>query len=235
LVSHQLGIGAGLRSWRGGNQCDVNLLVKVVETTVTGAALEKVCPTWRYLDSPRQRYAPPLAVVDEVSVGSGLRTALSFSPLQMVRHPSPHSIGVSTEDVPWQEIADLCRKARLNPEQIVCYCTTSRAAEVAAAILKGIETPEELSQFVGVRTGCKVECTQPILRLLEAAGLSLKPTLKNGWQLYGRTITAWEVPEQVKAKYAAVASTTKTSTLNALSPYGESRVPCGRCPEIKEA
>jgi hypothetical protein len=72
---------------------------------------------------------------------------------------------------------------------------------VAAAILKGYRTPEELSRHTGIRTGCKVECTQPLLRLLEAAEVPFEPTLKEGWQLYGRTVTAWEVPDTIKEKY----------------------------------
>lgn len=185
----------------------VNLLVEVIEDMCNGCGTcEKVCPTLaihltHFDKAVRDK---PLAVVEEVKcVGcAACEQRCPSHALRMVRHPSPHSIGVSIEDVAWHEIADLCRKARLNPEQVICFCTTTRAEEVAAAILKGYHTPEELSQYVGVRTGCKVECTQPILRLLEAAGLPLKPTLKHGWQLYGRTITAWEVPEQVKAKYA---------------------------------
>lgn len=186
----------------------VNLLAEVNEDECSGCGTcEKVCPT---LAIHLQRFdkavrSKPLAVIDKIKcVGCwACEQRCPSHALHMVRHPSPHSIGVSIEDVPWQEIAGLCRKARLNPEQIICYCTTTRAEEVAAAILKGYHTPEELSQYVGVRTGCKVECTQPILRLLEAAGLPFKPTLEHGWQLYGRTITAWEVPEHVKAKYAS--------------------------------
>jgi Fe-S-cluster-containing hydrogenase component 2 len=126
-----------------------------------------------------------------------------FDALRMVRHPAPYTIGVSTEDVDRELILELCQKAHLHPEQVVCFCTVTRAEEVAAAILKGRHTPEELSFTTGIRTGCKVECAQPLLRLLEAAGLEIKPALKHGWQLYGRTITAWEIPEEVRAKYAS--------------------------------
>lgn len=61
---------------------------------------------------------------------------------------------------------------------------------------------EDISFMTGVRTGCKVECIQPILRLLEAAGITPEPP-KGGWQWYGRTVTAWETPEEVKRKYAS--------------------------------
>jgi len=186
----------------------VNLLAEVNEQECNGCGTcVKVCPTLaielrRREDNGRSK---PLAFID-VTKCVGCWACEQRCPshaMHMVRHPSPHRIAVSTDDVERTQIAALCRKARLHPEQVICYCTTTRAEEVAAAILKGLHTPEELSQYTGVRTGCKVECTQPILRLLEAAGLPLEPTLKHGWQLYGRTVTAWEVPEAVKAKYAS--------------------------------
>lgn len=77
-----------------------------------------------------------------------------------------------------------------------------RAEEVAAAILDGADTPEEISSRTGIRTGCTIECIQPILRLLEAAGIQPKPN-PDGWQWYGETVTAWTMPEKVKQKYAS--------------------------------
>ena len=55
--------------------------------------------------------------------------------------------------------------------------------------------------MTGMRTGCKVECIQPILRLLEAAGIT--PKRPKGWQWYGRTATIWEIPEEVRQKYSS--------------------------------
>jgi Pyruvate/2-oxoacid:ferredoxin oxidoreductase delta subunit/bacterioferritin-associated ferredoxin len=98
------------------------------------------------------------------------------------------------------EITELCQKAMLNPEQVICYCTATRAEEVAGAILKGAKSPEEISRLTGIRMGCKVECIQPILRLLDAAGI--KPERPNGFQWYGLTPKVWEISEKVKAKYA---------------------------------
>ncbi|MEW6301406.1 MAG: (2Fe-2S)-binding protein [Thermodesulfobacteriota bacterium] len=89
----------------------------------------------------------------------------------------------------------------MHPQQVICFCTGTRAEEVAAAILGGARTPEELSFRTGVRTGCKVECIQPVLRLLEAAGV--RPARPKGWQWYGRTATVFEVPAEVRRKYSA--------------------------------
>ena len=122
--------------------------------------------------------------------------------ITMALRDEPVIAKVDMEGLDYEEIASLCRKAKFHPEQVVCYCTATRADEVAAAIMKGAKSPDDISYMTGMRTGCKVECIQPILRLLEAAGIDPKPT-PGGWQWYGRTITAWEIPDEVKKKYSS--------------------------------
>lgn len=109
-------------------------------------------------------------------------------------------IGVSVEELSeeqYKKVEELCKKAKIHPEQVICFCTGTRANEIAAAILfHGAKTPEDISRLTGARTGCKTECIQPILRLLEAAGYKPEPP-KGGWQWYGRTATIWEIPEDL--------------------------------------
>jgi bacterioferritin-associated ferredoxin len=112
-------------------------------------------------------------------------------PIRLYVDPSKHDR---------KKIEDLCAKAKFNPEQIVCYCTETRAEEVAAAVLSGFDTPEKISRATGIRTGCKVECIQPILRILAAAGID--PVRPDGWQWYGKTPTVWDIPKNVKDKYS---------------------------------
>ncbi len=186
----------------------VNLLVELIEENCTGCSIcEKVCPTLAIRMVPSRKPGGPKQIAAvEVSRCLGCwacEQRCPFYALRMVRHPAPYTVGVSAGDVDPALVQALCAKAHLHPEQVVCFCTTTRAEEVAAAILKGLETPEELSYYTGVRTGCKVECIQPVLRLLEAAGLPATPALKHGWQVYGRTVTAWEVSEQVKARFSS--------------------------------
>jgi Pyruvate/2-oxoacid:ferredoxin oxidoreductase delta subunit/bacterioferritin-associated ferredoxin len=109
---------------------------------------------------------------------------------------------VELEGLDYDKIVTLCRKAKFHPEQTICYCTGTRADEVAGAIMLGAKSPDDISYMTGIRTGCKVECIEPLLRILEAAGIDPKPS-PGGWQWYGRTITAWEIPEEVKKKYAS--------------------------------
>jgi len=97
---------------------------------------------------------------------------------------------------------EMCEKAHLNPQQTLCYCVGVRAEEVAAALISGAKTPEEVSAMTGMRTGCTIECIQPLLRMVEAAGNELVP-IKGGWQWYGTTATAWTIPDKVKEKYGS--------------------------------
>lgn len=117
----------------------------------------------------------------------------------MTKLEKPYVVEVPVEDVPYDKIAVLCKNAHMHPEQIICFCTATRAEEVAAAILKGAKTPEEISRQTGIRMGCKVECIQPILRLLKAAGIT--PERPDGYQWYGLTPTLWDISEEIKEKY----------------------------------
>lgn len=120
--------------------------------------------------------------------------------IKMVERDDPFQVGVDVSKFDYEEIRALCEKAHLNPEQVLCYCVGTRAEEAAAALLSGATTPEEVSAMTGMRTGCTIECIQPLLRLVQAAGNELHPN-PNGYQWYGVTVTAWDIPEEVKEKY----------------------------------
>ena len=52
----------------------------------------------------------------------------------------------------------------------------------------------------GVGSGCGIECNQPILRFLEAAGKTFERP-KQSYQWYGRTATVWDVSDKVKKEH----------------------------------
>ncbi|MDR2056524.1 MAG: 4Fe-4S binding protein [Desulfovibrio sp.] len=112
----------------------------------------------------------------------------------------PFTVRAVTRDFEREAVEAMCIKAGFNPGQILCYCTATRAEEVAAAIIQGAETPEEISFRTGLRMGCSVECIQPALRMLEAAGITPTPP-EGGWQWYGRTPVLQEISQEVKSKY----------------------------------
>jgi NAD-dependent dihydropyrimidine dehydrogenase PreA subunit/bacterioferritin-associated ferredoxin len=109
----------------------------------------------------------------------------------------PRTLGTDISRFDYKEIENLCRKAHFHPKQVVCYCTGSRAEELAAAILGGASTPDAVVLATGIGSGCGIECNQATLRFLEAAGLSYdRPKLS--WQWYGRTATAWEISAEIR-------------------------------------
>jgi Pyruvate/2-oxoacid:ferredoxin oxidoreductase delta subunit len=71
----------------------------------------------------------------------------------MVKRDQPLRVGVDVNTVNYAEVVALCAKAGLHPEEHICYCIGTRADEVAAAIIKGARTPEEVSLTTGARTG----------------------------------------------------------------------------------
>lgn len=175
----------------------VTMMAVVDNDKCTGCKVcQKVCPTLAVQVIERK------SQVDETyCTGCGAceqRCPVYAISMQKRQESKWLKVDVATADS--ECIHELCKKAKLHPEQIVCYCTTTRAEEVAAAILNGARSPEDISRLTGLRTGCKVECIQPALRLLQAAGIQPKPP-ENGYQWYGLTPTIWDLSEEVKAKH----------------------------------
>jgi ferredoxin len=113
---------------------------------------------------------------------------------------TPFRVKVDVEDAIRGKVDEICFKARINPESIVCFCTATRAMEIAASIVKGAKRPEDVSRMTGARTGCGVLCIQPIFRLLQAAGIELgEASQSDVW--YPTVPTIWSVPEGVMEKY----------------------------------
>ena len=156
----------------------------------------RVCPTLAITMNGKK---PQLDSTRCVACGNCVQRCME-SAIVLEKLDTPRVICVPSDDLPVEQVEALCLKAGFNPSQILCYCTATRAEEVAAAIIKGAHTPEEITLRTGLRSGCSVECIQPALRLLEAHGVKPTPP-KGGWQWYGRTPTIQEIPEAIKAKY----------------------------------
>lgn len=177
----------------------VSFIAEVDKDKCTGCRIcTRVCPTLSI------KVEDEIAKVDAATcAGCGACVErCPFDAVRLVNLKTPKVLKVDPACVDRERLVDICRKARIHPEQIICFCTGTRAEEVVAAILMGAKSPEEISRMVGVRTGCKTECIQPILRLLYAAGIEPKP-VEGGWQWYGKTVTIWEIPDEVKQKYSS--------------------------------
>lgn len=176
----------------------VTLLAEVQQDVCRGCKIcEKVCPVLAISVTDRKAKVN----ADECRGCTNCESRCPFYAIKMVKREEPFTIGVDVSKFDQQALREMCEKAHLNPEQVLCYCVGVRAEEVAAAILDGAKTPEEISSKTGIRTGCTIECVQPLLRMIDAAGIELK-RVENGWQWYGITPTAWTISEEAVEKYS---------------------------------
>lgn len=174
----------------------VNYVSRVDEARCTGCGqCEDICPTYAI------KVDLEAAEVDEERCLACFKCR-DICPEDAVRPTlrlEPGFFGLNPDDVDQGLLTELCARANLHPRQIICLCTGTRVKEVAAAVLKGASSPEEVALMTGVRSGCGLYCMEPILRLLNAHGVELKQPEGHRW--YNITPTLWDVPKDVEEKY----------------------------------
>ena len=137
----------------------------------------------------------------------------------MTQRDEPLYFGVNADEVSQEEVAEICRQAHMFPEQIICYCRRIQARDVAAAILLGARTPEDISRSTGVRTGCGVLCITTVFRLLKAAGI--EPDKAPGYQWYGAYLSIWDLPPEIVKKYPEYYLADDLQAMNRIFPGGK--------------
>ena len=140
--------------------------------------------------------------------------------ISMIRRDRPFEVGIKVDQVT-DEIKEICQRAHMYPDQVVCYCHRVQAKEVVAAILAGAKTPEEVSQKTGARTGCGVLCITGIMRAIRAAGLELGAA--PGWQWYNMQTTIWNVPAEIAKKHPGYYLDADRKAIDKMFPGGEER------------
>ena len=148
-----------------------------------------------------------LAVLDEpkcVGCFKCLEACIPYNAISIRRDPNPRQLGVPAERWDRPEVIELCAMARFAPEQAICMCTSTSAAEVAAAIIDGVREPEELTLATGVRAKCGMWCLTPVMRLLAAHGVEIERTAKD-YRIYadgdGTEVAIWTIPDDVADRY----------------------------------
>ena len=119
--------------------------------------------------------------------------------ITMDSREEPLILAVNPAEVDQDDLAELCARAFLEPEEVLCVCTRTTAAEVAAAILMGAKTPEEVTLKTGIRSACGMWCINPILRLLEAQGIELPESDNYRW--YDIKTNIWNISEEAALKF----------------------------------
>ncbi len=113
----------------------------------------------------------------------------------MVPREQPLHFDMDLSDLDQTQVEDLCRKARLDPEESICNCTLVKAKEAAAAVLKGAKSPGEITIMTGIRSsGCLIHCIVPMQRLLKAHGIELDSP-------YQIETSLWTIPDEITREY----------------------------------
>ena len=170
------------------------MVAEIIGDNCTGCRLcEQVCPTVAITMRKRteEEIGPGknIAIMHEESCYN-VQACLEICPdeaIVMRELEEPFEVDVDVSTVDAQEMVALCKKAGMPPGLVVCPCTTTTAAELAAGVLNGASTPDELSRITGVRTGCSELCLQPMFDILAAGGhTDMVRNPRTGFQWYGR-------------------------------------------------
>ena len=198
----------------------VNELAVVDEQKCNGCGIcVKICPVEAIRFEKRGRKR--LAAIDARAC---LDCKLCFTrcpenAIRMVARDASLLVQVDMSGIPMQEVNRICEAAHMYPEQVICYCHRVMAREIAAAILLGAKTPEDLSRSTGARTGCGTLCITGMIRLLKAAGIEL--TRAPGDQWYGCKLSIWEIPVQIRQKYSQYFLSDDLQAVEAIFPKGK--------------
>ena len=119
----------------------------------------------------------------------------------MVRQEPPRLAGISAELISQhqEQIGGVLASLFLKNESPVCSCTMTQAQELAAAVIAGARTPEDLTAMTGVGSGCGIYCQGQILKMLKAFGIELIPPQSKRW--YDLILGPEKVPPEVEVKY----------------------------------
>lgn len=178
----------------------VRMLAEILGDKCTGCRLcEQVCPTVAITMRPHSSAdggKGRLVAVMRDEACYNAQACLEICPdhaIVMRELDVPFDVGMDMETVDMEAVNDLCAKAGYTAPREICFCTTTTAGEVAAAILAGANAPEKVALMTGIRTGCLELCQQPLLQLLHAAGhTDMTPNPKTGLQWYGRSAFLWD-------------------------------------------
>ncbi len=143
--------------------------IEVIDESCTGCyRCERACPTEAIVMVGPKNAA--VAVVDNEKCIACMRCidACDDDALRCINRDEPALNDVDLSHVDHEAVKDMCRAADMSPSHLICPCAGRSAQEVAAAILQGAGTYEELSLRIGVQSGCLMYCSVPLRRLLLA-------------------------------------------------------------------
>jgi Fe-S-cluster-containing hydrogenase component 2 len=148
---------------------NVKQVVEIVDENCTGCyRCERACPTGAIAMVGPKKEA--LAVVTQQACIACFRCidVCDDDAIDIAELDEPRMVRTSAKTVDPQVLAKLCEKAGMSPNQVVCLCSSTKVKELAAAVLSGASTFEELALATGAASGCLLYCSVPMRRVLAA-------------------------------------------------------------------
>jgi Fe-S-cluster-containing hydrogenase component 2 len=179
----------------------VNYEIEVLADNCTGCYLcEQICPTGAMvMVGPKSK---ALAVVDNDKCVACFRCVdiCQDDALLAPRRATPLVFGTDPASADQAAIMDLCDRAKIDPNRVACPCSSTSVREVAAAILNGAHTMEDVALKTAVQSGCLMYCFAPVHRLLVTfLGQELEPLSKN--KFYNTSYVLDDVPDHVAERH----------------------------------
>lgn len=156
---------------------------------------EKACPTGAIKVKAEKAIHD-----DELCVGC--MKCLSICPNDaLLMKPLPEAVvhQLDFSEIDYKEIEKLCESAGLDPARIICTCTLTKADEAAAAVLMGARSLKEITIMTGTRGMCGMWCTDPLVRLLEAYGVTVNEYTTDG--VLNVKIRLKDISDEIANKY----------------------------------
>jgi ferredoxin len=148
---------------------NVKQVVQIVDENCTGCyRCERACPTGAIaMVGPRKE---ALAVVTPQACIACFRCVdvCDDDAIDIAELDQPRMVRTSTKTVDPHALKELCDEAGLDPNQQACLCSSTKVKELAAAVLSGASTFEELALATGAASGCLLYCGVPMRRVLVA-------------------------------------------------------------------
>lgn len=179
----------------------VNYEIAVLAENCTGCYLcEQICPTGAIaMVGPK---SAALAVVDNDKCVACFRCVdiCDDDALLAPKRATPRVFGTDPASADPAAILTLCERAKIDPNRVACPCSSTSVREVAAAILNGAHTMEEVALQTAVQSGCLMYCFAPVHRLLSTfLGHPPAPSSKN--KFYNTSYVLDDVPDDVAARH----------------------------------
>jgi ferredoxin len=178
----------------------INHEIEIIDLNCTGCfRCERACPTGAIVMIGPKKQA--LAVVDNSRCIACARCIDSCDDdaMLLVDRAVPLVVGFDSSGTSKEAIKALCDAAGIDPKQSVCWCSGSVATEVAAAIIAGHDTFEDLALATGVQSGCLMYCAVTIRRLLVAASGEAEATSKVRRYASGQGLM--DIPAELASAY----------------------------------